>query len=162
MNVLSKIKWVFLSIMGTLLLANIIFPPPLDRAYDTSTLVTDRHGLWLTAFTVDNGRWRLKADMDEVDPRFVAALIAIEDKRFYRHSGVDPLAVLRAARSWRRQGEIVSGASTLTMQLVRQLEPRPLSAQTVWQPDKPGFYKVSVVDSQGATTSSHVRVMAVQ
>ena len=111
--------------MGTLLLANGLFPPPLGRAYDTSTLVTDRNGQWLSAFTVDDGRWRLKADMDEVDPRFVAALIAIEDKRFYRHSGVDPLAVLRAVRSWRRQGEIVSGASTLTMQLVRQLEPRP-------------------------------------
>ncbi len=111
--------------MGAFLLANIIFPPPLERAYDTSTLVTDKRGQWLTAFTVDDGRWRLKADMDEVDPRFVAALIAIEDKRFYRHSGVDPLAVLRALRTWQRQGEIVSGASTLTMQLVRQLEPRP-------------------------------------
>ncbi|MCF6274665.1 MAG: penicillin-binding protein 1C, partial [Robiginitomaculum sp.] len=58
-------------------------------------------------------------------PRFVAALSAIEDKRFYRHSGVDPLALLRAAMSWQRHGKAVSGASTLTMQLVRQLEPRP-------------------------------------
>lgn len=125
MTVITKIKWVFLFIMGSLLLANILFPPPLDRAYQTSTLVTDKRGQWLSAFTVNNGRWRLKADMDEVDPRFVDALIAIEDKRFYRHSGVDPLAVLRAARSWRREGEIVSGASTITMQLARQLEPRP-------------------------------------
>jgi len=125
MNLLTKSKWTFLIIMGTLLLANILFPPPIDRAYDTSTLVTDKRGQWLSAFTVDDGRWRLKADMDEVDPRFVDALIAIEDKRFYSHSGVDPLAVLRAARSWRRQGEIVSGASTITMQLARQLEPRP-------------------------------------
>ncbi|MCF6220865.1 MAG: penicillin-binding protein 1C [Robiginitomaculum sp.] len=125
MKLLSKIKWVFILIMGAFLLANIIFPPPLERAYDTSVLVTDKRGQWLSAFTVDDGRWRLKADMDEVDPRFVAALIAIEDKRFYRHSGVDPLAVLRALRTWQRQGEIVSGASTLTMQLVRQLEPRP-------------------------------------
>lgn len=125
MNFLTRIKWAFLTIMATLLLANILFPPPLDRAYDTSTLVTDRQGQWLTAFTVDDGRWRLKADMDEVDPRFVAALIAIEDKRFYSHSGVDPLAVLRAVRTWKRQGKVVSGASTLTMQLVRQLEPRP-------------------------------------
>ncbi len=125
MKLLRQVKWGFLIVMGTLLLVNILFPPPLERAYDTSTLVTDRDGQWLSAFTVDDGRWRLKADMDEVDPRFVVALIAIEDKRFYRHSGVDPLAVIRAVRSWRRQGEIVSGASTLTMQLVRQLEPRP-------------------------------------
>ncbi len=121
----GRIKWAILTIIGTLLLANIIFPPPLERAYDTSTLVTDRHGQWLSVFTVDDGRWRIKADMDEVDPRFVQALIAIEDKRFYSHSGVDPLAVLRAVRSWKQNGRAVSGASTITMQLVRQLQPRP-------------------------------------
>jgi len=125
MKLLRRAKWGFLIVMGSLLLANILFPPPIERAYNTSTLVTDRNGQWLSAFTVDDGRWRLKADMDEVDPRFVTALIAIEDKRFYRHSGVDPLAVLRAVRTWKRQGQIVSGASTLTMQLARQLEPRP-------------------------------------
>lgn len=125
MKLVGRIKWAFLIVMGMLLFANVLLPPPLDRAYDTSTLVTDRNGQWLSAFTVDDGRWRLKADMDEVDPRFVSALIAVEDKRFYSHSGVDPLAILRAVRSWRRNGEIVSGASTLTMQLVRQLEPRP-------------------------------------
>ncbi|MBL4854026.1 MAG: penicillin-binding protein 1C [Robiginitomaculum sp.] len=122
---IRRIKRFILTFIGTLLLANIIFPPPLNRAYDTSTLVTDRNGQWLTAFTVGDGRWRLKADMDEVDPRFIEALIAIEDKRFYSHSGVDPLAILRAARSWRKYGKAVSGASTITMQLARQLEPRP-------------------------------------
>lgn len=122
---MTPIKWLTLITIGALLFANIIFPPPLSRAYEISDLVTDRHGQWLSAFTVDDGRWRLKADMDEVDPRFVEALIAIEDKRFYTHSGVDPLAVIRAARSWMQNGKAVSGASTITMQLVRQLQPRP-------------------------------------
>ncbi len=125
MQLFEQLKWAFLIIMGSLLIANVLFPPPLEQAYDTSTLVTDKNGQLLSAFTVDNGRWRLKANMDEIDPRLTSAVIAIEDKRFYRHSGVDPLAVLRALRSWGRQGEIVSGASTLTMQLARQLEPRP-------------------------------------
>ncbi len=121
----ERIKWLILIFIASLLLANILFPPPLKRAYEISDLVTDRNGQWLSAFTVDDGRWRLKADMDEIDPRFVKALIAVEDKRFYSHSGVDPLAILRAARSWRKHGQVVSGASTITMQLARQLEPRP-------------------------------------
>ncbi len=119
------IKLGILLFIGTLLLANILFPPPLKRAYEISDLVTDRNGEWLSAFTIADGRWRLKADMDEVDPRFTEALIAIEDKRFFSHSGVDPLAIVRAARSWAKHGKAVSGASTITMQLVRQLEPRP-------------------------------------
>ena len=53
-----------------------------------------------------------------------SALIAVEDKRFYRHSGVDLPAIIRALKSWRREGKPVSGASTITMQLVRQYEPR--------------------------------------
>ncbi len=105
--------------------ANIAFPPPLKNAYETSVLLTDKNGQWLSAFASEEGRWRIKADLNEIDPRFINQLLAVEDKRFYRHSGIDPIAVVRAARSWKRSGHAVSGASTLTMQLVRKLEPRP-------------------------------------
>jgi len=108
-----------------LMALNIAVPPPLDRADIVSTEVTDADGQWLSGFTVEDGRWRLATDLDTLDPRFVTALIAIEDKRFWSHGGVDPLATARAAKSWAQRGEIVSGASTLTMQLARQLEPRP-------------------------------------
>ena len=78
---------------------DIAFPPPLERASETSPLALDRNGAWLHGFTTREGRWRFAADPDEIDPVFIERLIAIEDKRFYAHWGVDPLAVMRAAVS---------------------------------------------------------------
>ena len=101
------------------------FPPPIDRAGAVSAVVTDRGGLPLRAFPVEEGRWRLAADLDRVDPAFVAALLAVEDERFHQHPGVDPLAVIRAAGSAIANRRITSGASTITMQTARLLEPRP-------------------------------------
>src|SRR5262249_2266220 len=64
------------------------------------------------------------ARADGVDPRYLALLIAYEDRRFYAHSGVDPLALLRAGAQILAHGRILSGGSTLTMQVARLLEPR--------------------------------------
>ena len=69
--------------------------------------------------------WRLKTTVDEVDPTYLALLKAYEDSRFDYHFGVDPLAVVRSAALDITRGRIVSGASTLTMQAARLLEPRP-------------------------------------
>ncbi|PWE18906.1 penicillin-binding protein 1C [Marinicauda salina] len=107
------------------LLLDRVFPPPVERAGAISTVVADRGGRPLRAFPVEEGRWRLAADLDRLDPAFVEALIAVEDKRFHDHAGVDPLAVLRAAGSAIANGRITSGASTITMQTARLLEPRP-------------------------------------
>jgi len=100
-----------------------LLPPP--ELAQRSVVVTDERGQMFRAFPVDGGRWRLAADLDRIDPAFVEALIAIEDERFYDHHGVDPVAVMRAGFNSLRAGEIVSGASTLTMQTARLLEPRP-------------------------------------
>jgi len=62
---------------------------------------------------------------DPVDPAYVTALLRLEDKRFYYHPGVDPIALVRAVGKNLRSGRVVSGGSTITMQLVRVLEPRP-------------------------------------
>lgn len=105
--------------------ADLIFPPPLHRAETLSPLVLDREGRWLHAFTTPEGRWRFRADLDAIDPVFVERLIAVEDKRFYDHWGVDPVAVARASAEMLRAGRIASGASTITMQTARLLEPRP-------------------------------------
>ena len=78
----------------------------------------------LRAFATPDGRWRLEANLDEVDPQFVEMLIAYEDKRFWDHDGVDALALLRAAGQFAGNGRIVSGGSTLSMQLARLMEPR--------------------------------------
>ncbi|WP_417248681.1 penicillin-binding protein 1C [Celeribacter sp.] len=88
----------------------------------TSAEVLDADGRLLRAFTVEDGRWRLSADPERVDPHLIEMLIAYEDKRFYSHHGVDPLAMLRAIAQAVRHGEIISGGSTLTMQVARLLE----------------------------------------
>ncbi len=97
-------------------------PPPVVP--DMSHSVIDREGRLLRAYATTEGRWRLPAKAEDVDPRFVQMLLAYEDKRFYEHVGVDPFALGRAAFQLIRQGHIVSGASTLSMQVARLMEPR--------------------------------------
>ncbi|RFP91031.1 penicillin-binding protein 1C [Rhodobacteraceae bacterium 63075] len=94
--------------------------PPLLR--EASVEMRARGGELLRAFPVEDGRWRLRTDPADVDPRYIAALLAYEDKRFWRHAGVDPVAILRAGAQAMRHGRIVSGASTLSMQVARLLE----------------------------------------
>jgi len=99
-------------------------PPPLEVANDLSTVVLDRHGKLLRAFTTSNDRWRLPVTTTDVDQRYLAMLFAFEDKKFHEHSGVDYAAIVRAAAQVIRYGRIVSGASTLTMQVARLIEGR--------------------------------------
>ncbi|MDQ0394166.1 penicillin-binding protein 1C [Labrys monachus] len=100
-------------------------PVPLGEAITYSPLVVDRDGRLLRPFTTADGYWRLPARPGDVDRRFLSMLIAYEDKRFYSHHGVDPAALLRAGWQLVRHGHVVSGGSTLTMQVARLLEPRP-------------------------------------
>ena len=101
-------------------------PPPLGRDLEISRVVLDRNGTLLRAYLTREGRWRLAATRDDVDPRYLEALLAYEDRRFFAHHGVDPLAMGRAAFQLLSQGRVVSGGSTLTMQVARLLEPRQL------------------------------------
>jgi penicillin-binding protein 1C len=100
-----------------------LFPPQLGRYYDRSTEIIDANDRLLRAFTTSDGKWRLKTTIDEVDPLYLAMLKAYEDRRFDTHWGIDPQAAGRAAAQWIGRGRIVSGASTLTMQAARLLEP---------------------------------------
>ena len=101
-----------------------LLPPPIDKLDNISPQLFDRHGALLTSYTVDDGLWRVHTPLEDIDPRFIEALIAVEDERFWHHSGVDVLSILRATKTLIRSGEAKSGASTITMQLVRQIEPR--------------------------------------
>lgn len=94
--------------------------PPL--IVETSVEVLDRNGDLLRAYTVADGRWRLAVDLDRVDQTYLATLLAFEDKRFRDHIGVDPWAMLRAVGQAVWNGHVVSGGSTLTMQVARLLE----------------------------------------
>jgi penicillin-binding protein 1C len=99
-------------------------PTPLGKDLEFSKLVVDREGRLLRPYTTTDGRWRLPATRENVDPRYLRMLFAYEDKRFESHFGIDPLALGRAALQLVFNGRIVSGASTLTMQVARLLEPR--------------------------------------
>ncbi len=112
-------------VIGGLTLADRLFPPDLSRLEDLSQRVMDREGQPLRTYLTADGMTRLATTVDDVDPRYLAMLRAFEDKRFPDHGGVDPLALARAIGQAVAAGRIVSGASTLTMQTARLLEPRP-------------------------------------
>ncbi|MDO8973705.1 penicillin-binding protein 1C [Reyranella sp.] len=118
------------TLVATALTLDRVFPPDLSRYHDRSTEVVDANGRLLRAFTTADGKWRLKTSVDDVDPLYLGLLKAYEDRRFDSHWGVDPLAALRAAGQLAERGRIVSGASTLSMQAARLLDPRPRNFTT--------------------------------
>jgi penicillin-binding protein 1C len=102
-----------------------LFPPKLSRLHEVGVEVQDREGRILSVLPAPGGFWRLATRPDDVAPVLLDLLIAAEDRRFYQHAGVDPLALVRAAAQWLRAGRVISGGSTITMQAARLLEPRP-------------------------------------
>ena len=98
---------------------------PIDtgRLHDLAKTVLSSDGRLLELRLNSEGMWRESVSLDEVDPDLVDAVIAYEDRRFPSHFGVDPLAVARATLTMVTEGRVVSGASTLTMQVARLLQP---------------------------------------
>ncbi|MDD4890417.1 MAG: penicillin-binding protein 1C [Phycisphaerae bacterium] len=111
------------------------FPFPVARLNrsSASVCVTDRHGTPLLQLVNSEEQWRFPISLDRMSPWLAQATVAVEDKRFRKHEGIDWLAVARAARQNVTGGRIVSGASTLTMQVCRMMDDRPrgLSAKLV-------------------------------
>ena len=99
-------------------------PAPLGKNLEYSHVVLDREGRLLRAYATTEGRWRLSVSERDVDPRFFKLLFTYEDKRFHDHLGVDPLSLGRAAVQLISRGQIISGGSTISMQVARLLEPR--------------------------------------
>ena len=101
-------------------------PTPAAATLPVSVAVTDRDGLLLRPFTTADGRWRLPVSRTAVDPRFIAMLIAYEDRGFTEHDGIAWTSMLRAAGQFvMAGGHVVSGGSTLTMQVARLIEGQP-------------------------------------
>lgn len=98
--------------------------PPRLHVADSGVLAWEDGSAAHVILAADD-RWRLPTRARHVDPAYQAALLRLEDKRFWWHPGVDPLAVVRALTTNLARRRRVSGASTLTLQLVRMLEPRP-------------------------------------
>jgi len=104
--------------------ADLVWPLALPQANQSfSTLVSDRKGYPLRAFADDKGIWRYHVEQKDVSPRYIDALLTYEDRYFYAHPGVNPFSLLRALVQNFQDGKVVSGGSTLTMQVARILHP---------------------------------------
>jgi penicillin-binding protein 1C len=103
------------------------YPRELLEEDEGLRVLRDREGQPLRFLRDPDGVRHVPVRLEEVSPWLVRALVATEDRRFRSHGGVDPIAVVRAASANLRHGRIVSGASTITMQLARLLEPQERS-----------------------------------
>jgi penicillin-binding protein 1C len=124
---LKALKWLFLATIALLLsvgLIHIIAPISLKKSNNCSSIVYDRENQLLYATTNKNDIWRFKTNIKEIDPLYLKMLINYEDKNFYSHHGVDIIALIRATFQYIKNGHIVSGGSTITMQLAKLLEPK--------------------------------------
>lgn len=119
----KRLAIVLVSLLLLFFLFNWFFPLPDRIAY--STVITDREGRIMHAYLTPDDKWRLKTELDEISPLLRKTIIAKEDQHFYRHPGVNPLAVARALWNNMVKGRRTSGASTITMQVARALERRP-------------------------------------
>ncbi len=114
---------------GLLLLWFFCLPRDLFEGVGYSTVVTDRQGALLGARVADDGQWRFPP-RDTLPEKFAKALVEFEDRTFYQHIGVSPKALIRAAVQNIRSGRVVSGGSTISMQVIRLSRRKP---RTLWQ-----------------------------
>ena len=116
----------FAAITAALFAFDRLWPPPsLDAGTSFAQVVLAKDGALLRAFPDSKHIWRYPVQLEEVSPRYLEALLTYEDRFFYRHPGVNPAALARAAWQWLKSGRVISGGSTLTMQTARLLEPIP-------------------------------------
>ncbi|MDU2883443.1 MAG: transglycosylase domain-containing protein, partial [Enterobacter sp.] len=126
---LTRSRWLWLAgallvLWGLIVAADRLWPLPLKEV-NPARVVVDEKGTPLWRFADSDGIWRYPVTIEEVSPRYLEALIQYEDRWFWDHPGVNPLSVLRAAWQDLSSGKVISGGSTLTMQVARLLDPHP-------------------------------------
>ena len=123
----------FIAFTLFVIFVDIFYPIDTSKAKDCSRVVLDRSNKWLYTTTNSTDKWRFNANIDKIDPLYIKMLLNFEDKRFYNHYGVDPLALARATAQFIKYRKITSGGSTITMQVAKLLEPkkRTLAAKII-------------------------------
>ena len=129
-RLLPWLRWGAVALLASLLLLDLLFPLPLPTRRDASVLVVARDGSPLRAFADADGVWRYPTAPEQVSPLYLQALLGYEDRWFWRHPGINPLALLRAGGQLLGSRRIVSGGSTLTMQVARIIDPGLRGART--------------------------------
>ena len=121
---LKKVGAGLLILFLTLEVVDRCFPLPAPGRHSPyATVVVARDGTPLRAFPGDDYVWRHPVLLNEVSPLYLDALVRYEDRMFRWHPGVNPVALIRAGFQWVRYGRIVSGGSTITMQVARIIHP---------------------------------------
>ena len=103
-------------------LLSLLFPLPDPKP--CSLILHDRHGRLIHAFLATDGMWRIKTSPEDIPAKLLAMVLAREDRWFFHHPGVNPVSLVRALAQNAVAGRRVSGASTITMQVARMLEPK--------------------------------------
>ena len=139
---------IYLSLIGLsglliLLVCAYAFPPSLSRLAVQGRIINDRNGHAIAYYTDPQGEWKYATSAASVNPVMIRMLIGIEDHRFYHDPGIDPLAIARATVQMLAAGHVVSGASTLTMQVTRLLHPAP---RTLWVKIIEAFQAISLTE----------------
>jgi penicillin-binding protein 1C len=115
---------------ATLVLLDLAFPFPDARLHRApAVVVLDRNGDALRVILPPDQKLRIPVTLDELPPELLRAVVVSEDRWFWRHPGVNPLAIARASLANLRAGRRVSGASTIPMQIARMAEPKPRTLQ---------------------------------
>ncbi len=134
-----RTRWLLaapLMLCALLWAADLLFPLPLPED-DLARVVLAEDGTPLWRFADADGVWRYPVSSSQVSPYYLQALLAYEDRWFYQHPGINPLALLRATWQNLRGGRVVSGGSTLSMQVARLLDPHarslPGKLKQVWR-----------------------------
>lgn len=125
MNLRKLARWTLgslLLLIALLWLADHLWPLPLPKD-DLARVVLAEDGTPLWRFADANGVWRYPVTTDQVSPYYLDALLTYEDRWFYQHPGVNPLALVRATWQNLSGARVVSGGSTLSMQVARLLDP---------------------------------------
>ncbi|MBC8035551.1 MAG: penicillin-binding protein 1C [Chitinophagaceae bacterium] len=120
-------KWLIVLVAAPLVffLLDLIFPFPPPIAY--STIITDAKGEVIHAYLTPDEKWRMKTELEEISPLLRKTIVEKEDKYFYYHPGINPLAMVRSLVKNVFRMKRTSGASTITMQVARILEPKKRS-----------------------------------
>ena len=108
----------------------IMTEPDIGRLAETSKVLRAADGSILELRLTETGYWRQPVNLDDIDPGLVNMLVAYEDKRYWQHKGVDIIAIGRAVIGGLKEGRVISGASTLTMQTARLIKPE-LGSRTI-------------------------------
>ncbi|TAF31442.1 MAG: penicillin-binding protein 1C [Cytophagales bacterium] len=124
---LKNTFWTLLGFFLSFLILDLCFPLPTRLSY--SQVILSRKEEVLHVFLSQDDKWRLKCELQEISPILRNAIIFKEDKYFYYHFGINPFAIVRAAVLNVISARRTSGASTITMQVARLLEPKP---RTYW------------------------------